>query len=55
MYSGPLPDKRAIALQARQLVDAAALLLEPLIETPDIERAFERLRDVLDFLPTEPS
>jgi hypothetical protein len=48
----PLTDHRAIALQARQLVDAAAALLEPLVETPELERAFEHLHDALDVLPT---
>lgn len=49
--SAPLIDARTIALQARQLVDAAAALLEPLIETPELEQAFEHLHDALDTLP----
>lgn len=50
--SGDLRDARAIALQARELADAAAALLESLVETPELERAFEHLHDALDALPT---
>ena len=53
LKSEALQDPRSVALQARQLVDAAAALLEPLVETPDLERAFESLHDALDVLPTE--
>lgn len=49
IYSGPLPDSRAIALQARELADVAAALLESL---PEHERAFEFLHDAIDVLPT---
>lgn len=49
--SGPLYDARAVALQARELVDTAAALLESYVETPELERAFERLHDALDELP----
>jgi hypothetical protein len=46
--SKTLPDGRAAALQARELVDAAAALLESL---PEHAEAFERLHDVIDSLP----
>lgn len=45
----PLRDSRAIALQARELADAAAALLESL---PEFEKAFEHLHDALDALPS---
>jgi len=53
LFSGVLKDERAIALQARELADAAAALIESFVETPQIEQAFERLHDALDLLPTE--
>lgn len=47
--SDALKDERTIAAQARELVDAAAALLESL---PEHQKAFEHLHDVLDLLPT---
>ena len=57
--SDPLPDSRAIALQARELADAAAALIEPFATgtpglDPELYRAFESLHDALDNLPTPP-
>jgi hypothetical protein len=47
--SGTLPDSRAVALQAREFVDAAAALIESI---PEYEKSFESLHDALDALPT---
>lgn len=47
--SKTLADSRACALQARELADAAAALIESL---PEWEKAFEALHDCLDALPT---
>jgi hypothetical protein len=48
--SAPLYDERQIAIQARELADAAASLLETL---PEHAEAFELLHDVIDRLPQE--
>jgi hypothetical protein len=50
--SDELRDVRALAMQARELADAAASILE---DIPECAQAFERLHDALDALPGEPT
>jgi hypothetical protein len=50
--SGPLLDPKSVAAQAREMVDAAASLIDSM---PELNEAFERLHDALDAFPKSES